>query len=381
MKSQSRLRRPRHRFASGEGEHALGKDLTRRQLLASGALLAGTALLPGPLRAQQLNFFRIGTGSTSGTYFPIGGLIATALSNPPGSRSCERGGSCGVPGMIVVAQSTNGSVENVESVVNGTLESGFTQADVAYWAFHGTGIFESVGPLDGLRSIASLYPEAIHVVARRDAGIRSVKHLAGKRVSLDRVGSGTRVDALLILDAYGLGEEDIEAFSLAPGDAADLLSQGELDAFVLIAGTPAEAVHQLALTTEITLVPINGPGADALLEAYPYLSAHFIHSGIYRNVGATATLSVPAQWVVDASLDEDLVYQLTQGLWHPRTRALLDRGHPKGSLITLESALDGLGVPLHPGARRYYEEVEILPPLEEGSGAGEAGAQESEAGG
>ncbi|MEE8506556.1 MAG: TAXI family TRAP transporter solute-binding subunit [Kiloniellales bacterium] len=316
-------------------------------------------LLPGPLlyAAEDLRFFRIGTGSTAGTYFPIGGLIASAISKPPGSRECDAGGSCGVPGLIAVAQSTQGSVANVQGISDGSLDSGLSQADVAFWAYNGEGVFKAWGPFTKLRTVANLFPESIHLVVRRGAGIFNVRDLKGKRISLDREGSGTRVDALLILKAYGLGPNDLRTESVAVGDAADLLRAGELDGFFMVVGTPATAITHLANDSLITLVPITGPEADALRTAYPFFAKEEISAGTYFNVPATETLSVGAQWLVSADVPENIVYEITRALWHENTRRLLDNGHPKGRLITPATALTGLVVPLHPGARRYYSEA------------------------
>jgi TRAP transporter TAXI family solute receptor len=308
--------------------------------------------------AQDITFFRIGTGSTSGTYFPIGGIIASAISKPPGSRDCDAGGSCGVPGLIAVVQSTEGSVENVLGIQDGTLESGLSQADVSYWAFNGEGKFKQTGPLDKLRTIANLFPESVHIVVRRDSGIYGVKDLRGKRISLDREGSGTRVDALLILKAYGLSPKDIKAEAYSAGDAADHLRAGKIDGFFMVVGTPATAIADLANDSLITLVPITGPEADEVRKHYPFFAKDNIPAGSYFNVSETETLSVGAQWLVSADVPEDLVYGMTRALWHESTRRLLDNGHPKGRLIRLATALDGLVVPLHPGARRYYSEAE-----------------------
>ncbi len=314
-------------------------------------------LLPVLSSAQEVRYFRIGTGSTAGTYFPIGGIIASAISKPPGSRDCAAGGSCGVPGLIAVAQSTKGSVANVRGIAAGTLESGLSQADISYWAYNGQGIFEDTGPLESLRTIANFFPEAIHVVVRRDSGIDRISDLRGKRVSLDREGSGTRVDALLILEAYGIGLDDLQDQALAVGDAADRLRAGELDAFIMVVGTPATAVVDLADDSLIALIPIAGPEADKLHAKYPFFAKDRIVSGTYFNVSSTETLSVGAQWLVSADLPEDLVYEITRALWHENTRRLLDNGHPKGRFIRQVSALDGLVVPLHAGARRYYGEA------------------------
>jgi len=309
--------------------------------------------------AQEVTFFRIGTGSTAGTYFPIGGIIASAISKPYGSRDCDVGGSCGVPGLIAVAQSTRGSVDNVVGIAEGRFESGFSQADISYWAYKGEGIFAARGPVQNLRTIANLFPESVHVVVRRDSGFTSLADLRGKRVSIDREGSGTRVDALLLLKAYGIGLKDFEPVGVAVGDAADMLRKGEIDAFIMVVGTPATAVADLARDALVTLLPIVGPEAEALREAYPFFADDFIPAGTYIDVPATETLSVGAQWLVSANVPEKLVYAITKALWDPSTRRLLDAGHPKGKRIKLSTALDGLVVPLHAGARRYYGEAGV----------------------
>ncbi|HEX7438278.1 MAG TPA: TAXI family TRAP transporter solute-binding subunit, partial [Caldimonas sp.] len=147
-----------------------------------------TVALAGGAHAQQ--FFRIGTGGTAGTYYPVGGMIANAVSQPGK--------------IIVTAQASNGSVANVTAIAGGGLESGFTQADVATWAQTGTGVYEGKTKVPELRLIANLSPESVHLVARKGAGIKTVFDLRGKRVALDEPGSGTLVDARLILAAYGL---------------------------------------------------------------------------------------------------------------------------------------------------------------------------------
>jgi hypothetical protein len=342
-------------------------DRARRRFLGGLAGGAGALLLPARPGAQgtgsqSLRFFRIGTASTAGTYYPIGGIIANAISNPPGSRSCETGGSCGVPGLIAVVQSTEGSVANVNAIHEGGLDSGFAQADVAFWAYKGQGLFADRGPMARLRAIANLYPEALHLVVRRDAGVLDVADLAGKRISLDREGSGTRVDAELILRAYGLSPGALaQASSLPAGQAADAVRRGELDGFFFVAGTPANAVATLASEVGVTLLPIGGEPAERLRKEYPFFAAHGIPAGTYQNVPQTQTLAVGAQWLVGAQADDATIYQITQALWHPSTRRLLDSGHPKGSRIRLETALDGLGVPLHAGARKYYLERDLIP--------------------
>jgi TRAP transporter TAXI family solute receptor len=139
------------------------------------ATLTVPVLLSHPARAAaDMTYFRIGTGGTLGTYFPIGGIIANAISNPPGSRPCDKGGSCGVPGLVAVAQSSEGSIDNLEAIAAGRIESGFSQADIAYWAYSGTTMFAARGAMANLRVITNLYRESVQLVARADAGIATV---------------------------------------------------------------------------------------------------------------------------------------------------------------------------------------------------------------
>ena len=323
--------------------------------VAMGLAAGGVAL------AQAPQFFRIGTGGTAGTYYPIGGLIANAISNAPGSRPCEEGGSCGVPGLIATAVSSNGSVANVNAIAGATLESGFSQSDVATWAQTGTGIWEDREAVDGLRMIANLYPESIHLVASAGSGIDSVDDLAGKRVSLDEPGSGTLVDARIILEAYGLSEADVEASFLKPDQAAERMRDGAMDAFFFVGGFPAGAIAELASQADIVLIPIDGEEAQGIIEEYGFFAEDLVPGGTYEGVDDdVSTISVGAQWITHADQPEELIYGVTKALWNDNTRKLLDAGHSKGKQITLETALDGVGIPLHPGAERFYREAGVL---------------------
>jgi hypothetical protein len=243
-------------------------------------------------------------------------------------------------------------------VESGKLESGFTQSDVAYWAYTATGIFKGKPPAKNIRAIANLYPESVHVVARKGSGIKSVYDLRGKRVSLDEPGSGTLVDARIILEAFGLDEHTaIKARYLKGTPAVEKLLAGEIDAFFAVAGYPEAAVARAISKGGATLVPLAGPVVDGLLKNYRFFSRDLIPANAYEGVGDTPTISVNAIWIVSVETDEDLVYQIVKALWNEQSRRLLDNGHAKGKLITLETAVNGIGIPLHAGAERYYREV------------------------
>ena len=325
---------------------------------ALGAVLAG-GLVPSAT-AQELKFFTIGTGGTAYTYYPVGGVIANAISKPPGSRECGKGGSCGVDNLIASAVSSRGSVDNVNAIISGLRNSGFAQSDVAYWAYTGTGTMEGKEPAKDLRTIAALFEEHIHLVALADSGINSVADLKGKRVSLDEPGSGTYVDAKLILDASGLSVDDVTAEALKGGAASEALRNGKIDAFFVVAGYPTGSLVELASAADIKLVPIDGNGAKALTDKYGFFSASDIPAGTYQGVDTTATVAVGAQWFTSAKEDEELIYGITKALWNQESRKLLDVGHAKGKTITPDTALSGVGVPLHPGAERFYKEAGLI---------------------
>lgn len=319
-------------------------------------IVVALAFVAAEAAAEQVTapvFFRIGTASTAGTYYPIGGLLAQAISAPPGARSCGSVGECGVPGVVASALASTGSVANLQAVQGGALESALVQGDLAALAYAGTG----QPPADKLRAIANLYPEAIHLVVRQDAGIGSVTDLRGKRVSLDEPGSGTLVDARIVLAGAGLSEQDISPVYLTLDEAGTAMVQGRLDALFFVGGYPAGAIAQLASQYPVRLLPIDGALAQGLTRTHGFFSSGTIPAGTYDGQDADVqTITVGAQWVTSADQPEALIHDITRALWNARSRRLLDAGHARGSDITPERALQGIAIPLHPGAARYYRE-------------------------
>ena len=299
---------------------------------AALALVLAGGLAAGAAQAQQ--FFRIGTGGTAGTYYPVGGMIANAVSQPGK--------------LVVTAQASNGSLANVIGMAGGAIESGFSQADVANWAFTGKGVFEGKPSIAGLRLIANLYPESVHIVVRKGSGIKSVAGLKGKRVALDEPGSGTLINARTILAAYGLKESDIKPEYIKPNQAGDKLKDGALDAFYFTGGSPAGAIAELASAgTGIELLAIDGPQADAIRLSDGFFSPDLIADGTYKGVGATKTLSVGAQWVTSDKADAQAVYEIAKALFGPAGQQAMGAGHAKGKFITKENAVIGAGIPFH----------------------------------
>jgi TRAP transporter TAXI family solute receptor len=309
--------------------------------------------------AQEMKFFRIGTGGAGGTYFPIGGLIANAISAPPGSMPCDKGGACGVPGLVAIAQTTNASVANVTGVQGSQIESGLASADIVYQAFNGEGKFEK--KFDKLRVIANLFPEHMHLVLPKGGKLAGIKDLKGKRVGIFQAGSGTQVAVLELLNIYGITKSDIQAAELNSQQSADRLADGQLDAFFIVGGSPLAAVAQLAATKGMELYALSDDEQAAFLKAVPYYYDDVIKAGTYA--GQTRdikTVAVGAQWVVSADVPEQLVYDITKALWNDNSRKLFDSGHAKAKEIQLSSALKAVKTPLHPGAEKFYTENGLM---------------------
>ncbi|MBS0520341.1 MAG: TAXI family TRAP transporter solute-binding subunit [Proteobacteria bacterium] len=330
--------------------------ITRRILLASAAGVTAARAA----RAANLTRFRILTGGTSGLYFPVGGLIASAISGSGEAGACWKDGHCGVPGVVGMPKISSGSVANVAAIASGAAESGFVQSDIAYWAYTGTGVYREQPKVEQLRAIASLYPESIHLVARKGSGIQGVRDLRGKKVSLDEPGSGTLADARIVLAAYGLTERDVQAVYVSTQRAADMFRDGSIDAFFRVSGWPESAIADLARSVGIELVPIVGPEATKLIGRRVYFVPNEVPAGVYQGVPAVSTIGVMALWVTSSRQPDELIYKITAALWDPAARRLLDSGPAKAREIQLRNALAGIGIPLHPGAERFYKEKDLI---------------------
>jgi TRAP transporter TAXI family solute receptor len=325
-------------------------------------LMCGVLLLAAlAAAAQEQRFLRIATGAADDPLFALGTLIASAVSSPPGSRGCAEGGGCGVPGLIAVAQTSQGSFANVSAIGARQVELGMAQADIADWAFRGEGLFEDKGAIANLRAVAALYQVTVQVVVRRDAGVTQVAGLRGKRVSLGPADSGALLQARAILDAFGLGETDISARLLSADLALDALRDNKIDALFLFAVAPNDRVAELAEHLPIDVLPIDGPQAAALRAQTPVLRDTTIPAGVYPGVVARRSLGIATLLVASADLDVNLVYGITKSLWHDTSRALLARGLPRGAQLKLDTALDGITIPLHLGAARFYQEAKMKP--------------------
>ncbi len=319
-------------------------------VIAIAVLVTGAAVAADTPRIS----FQIATGSTTGTFFPVGEAIAGLISHPPGVNRCETPNVCGPAGLIVSARTSDGTVDNLLSVNDGGIESGLAQSDVIAAAVRGEGPFKSKGQQSHIRVIASLFSEEIHLVAAQSANIKSVSDLRGKRVSLGIAGSGVSFTAREILTAYHVPETRLKPVALDTPGAIALMKQGKLDAFFAVGGVPIDGVADLLASHSAKLVPITGPARDRLVKAEPSLEAATITYPGQEPVGAVSTRAL---WIVRDSVPDALVYGITRALFNPANREALSASHPAAREIGLATAALMPPAPLHPGAARFYADA------------------------
>jgi len=327
--------------------------------VATGAGLALCLLIAGPVPgvAQPLRIaFQISTGSTGGTYFPVGELIAGLLSHPAGAQRCDKSKLCGPPGLIVTARTSAGTVANVQAVDAGIVTSGLAQSDVVAQAVAGKGAFRKDGSRKHIRVIAALFPEDVHLVVAADAKIASVAGLKNKRVSLGAENSGNLVTARAVLEAWRVRERNLKASFDPPDVAAQKLARHEIDAFFFVGGPPVPLVQGLIAQKQATLVPLDGAGRTRLLKAVPGLTADVIAAGTYPGIGKIETVKSRAVWIVNDAQPPGLIYEMTRALFEPGNAKALAQASASAARISLDSAARDLPAPLHPGAEKFYRE-------------------------
>ena len=322
-------------------------------VLVIGALLTGGNLgmdNSAPMRVS----FQIATGSTEGVYFPVGQAMAGLISHPLGVGRCDTATVCGPAGVILSARTSEGTTDNLRSVDQGLVESGFADGDVIAAAVAGQGAFRR--PARHLRVIAGLFAEETHLVALVQSNIQSVSDLRGKRVLMGPPNSGALMRARAILSAYRVHAREV----ISDETAAQMMKDGKIDAYFAVAGVPLDSIRDVLVRHVAHLVPIDGEGRDRLVKMVPQLSAALIAAGAYPGAAAVETVATRAYWVTRDTEADPLIYGIARALFNPANRETLVASHPSAGEIGLDSAAIHPPAPLHPGAARFYREKGML---------------------
>lgn len=281
----------------------------------------------------------IATGGLTGTYFPLGTAIGQAMSKDSDFN--------------ISVETTGGSVANIRMIDQGEVELLLAGSNTGYAGYTGDEPFEE--PVKILRSIAGLYPETFQFIVRKDSGMETIDDLKGKRVAVGAPGSGTERTGKILLEFHGMTYDDITPEFLNFGDAVTAMKDGTVDAAIVASGVPTAAVIDAAASMDINLLTIDRDKLDQFLEGQLFLIENTIPAGTYEGVDQDVlTIAAPAMLLTKESMDEDDIYELTKEMF--KNLDIIHDAHVQGKTITLNSALNGLSIPLHPGAAKYYEE-------------------------
>ena len=314
----------------------------RKQIYVAAAALA-VALGSGTVAAEQ--FISIGTGGVTGVYYPTGGAICRLVNK----MRKETGIRCS-------AESTGGSVYNINTLRAGELEFGVAQSDWQYHAFRGTSKFEEQGAFEGLRAVFSVHPEPVTIIARDDSGISNITDLKGKRVNIGNVGSGTRGTWEVIEEAMGWERSDLRlASELKSAETGQAVCDNKIDAYFWLVGHPSALTQESLVTCATHLVPAVSPEIDKLVAERPYYRAATIPAGMYSNQEDIRTFGVGATFVSSTDVPDEVVYTVVKAVFDNFDQ--FKKLHPAfGNLKESEMITDSLSAPLHPGAAKYYQE-------------------------
>ena len=313
-------------------------------IILSAVLLLGLAAC-GASGSTQMT---MGTGGPTGTYYAFGGVLGQYIKDHAG--------------IDVTVVSTDGSKANIESIGIGDYQLGLVQSDVMAYAWTGARSFEANGAVTSFRVVAGLYAEAVQLITM-DPTIQSVADLKGKSVSIGAPGSGVYFNAMDILAAAGLSEDDINPQYLSFGDSTDGLKDGKIDAAFIVAGAPTAAITELCTTNDAYLVPIDGDIAANLMASNSFYTAYTIPAGTYKGQDAdVTTVTVKATLIVSANADEEAVYNLTKAIFD--NTAAIAKENGKGAELSIENATSGMTAPFHPGAAKYFAEQGVEVPTE-----------------
>ena len=311
--------------------------------LMAAALVTGAAVSTPTSAADQ--FVSIGTGGVTGVYYPTGGAICRLVNK----NRKEHGIRCS-------AESTGGSIYNINTIRAGELEFGVAQSDWQYHAFHGTSKFEDKGKFENLRAVFSVHPEPITILARDDSGINNITDAKGKRLNIGNPGSGTRGTWEVIEEALGWERSDLAlAGEMKSAETGAALCDGKLDAYFWAVGHPSALTQESLASCASHLVHATGPEIDKLVAENDYYRTATIPAGMYNNENDINTFGVGATFVTSADVPEDVVYVVVKAVFENFDQ--FKKLHPAfANLKESEMITDGLSAPLHAGAEKYYKE-------------------------
>jgi len=315
-----------------------------KQMIYGGVIASMAAF--GAAQAFAEQFVSIGTGGVTGVYYPTGGAICRLVNKDRKSH-----------GIRCSAESTGGSVYNINTVRAGELEFGVAQSDWQYHAYRGTSKFADKGAFKDLRAVFSVHPEPFTLIAKKGSGIASFEDLKGKKVNVGNPGSGQRATMEVVMEAFGIKMSDFAlAAELKGSEMAQAICDGKIEAMIYTVGHPAAAVTQAASSCDVELVSVTGAPIDKLVADNSFYRVASVPGGMYAgSPNDTTTFGVGATVITSADVPEEVVYTVVKAVFD--NFADFKKLHPAFANLKEDQMIsDGLSAPLHPGAAKYYKE-------------------------
>lgn len=316
------------------------------------ALCAGTQAI-----AEDNQVFLIDSGYYNGLYYQTAAMISALNTQPQGALPCKAGGSCGVEGVLLVNRSSHGSTENLQRLCSGQGDSALAQSNLVYMAYQGEGAFEKAEPCKNLRALASLYTEVLQIAVPKDSGIQSLSDLPGKKVGIGANHSGTHHAVQELFGAAGLSIAEIQFQVQSVGEAAQALKNKEIDAMIFFAGIPAPTFTGLNQELPLRFLSLQSTGIDELVKRSRTYQTVAVKAGTYAGSEAFDSVKVRALWVATDKMDKDWAYQFTKNLWDSIYYPDWLKEMRIANALSVETSLEGISIPLHEGAKRYYNEI------------------------
>ncbi|MBN1334101.1 MAG: TAXI family TRAP transporter solute-binding subunit [Synergistales bacterium] len=323
-------------------------------ILVTVVLLAICLVFGFSVQAEATTYrVNIATATTGGAYYPIGNAMAQIWTKK-------------VDGVKAAAQSTAGTPQNVELMMNEEVQIALGQNGICYYAFNGTGTYEGKKgfPAKSLRGITALYPNVMHWVVASDSDIASVADLRGQKIVPGAVASATEVNTREMLSVYGLnymqdaGEVNVKADFVGYNEAVDLLKNRQIVASHIAGGVPTAAVLDVLSTGAARLISLEEDKIIEITEKYPWYFPYTIKAGTYpKQEEDIHTIALSNILFTRADQPEELIYMLTKSIYDYHDD--LVSAHKATQNTILENALNGMTLPLHPGSVKYYQEQGI----------------------
>ncbi len=322
--------------------------MMKRRSFITGSVAALTLLLAIPGTSFAAKRLVFGGGPAGGTFQVVANAIQTY------------GPVKDIKDFKVKAQSSAGSVENLRKVNKGRSHFGVVYSGHVYLGRNGQ-MKNDPNKYENVMAVAWLYGAPAQLVTRKGSGIKSTKDLAGKKVGVGNAGSGAFANCELFFTHMGVWDK-IERNAMGYNDAAAAFGNNQLDAFWLFTAFPSGAVIMAAQTNDIELVNVGKDAEESgFYEKYPYFSKLAVPAGTYKGVDVdTPAFQDSALWVANKDVSADVVYKLLSTIYTDEGLAHMKAQKKTFKNMAVETGVNGIVTPLHPGAEKFWKEKGVL---------------------